>query len=426
MGKRETSVSQSGMCVDVLPDTSDCPEMSRLGNYHWPELQAAFALSRRWYEKHWFAGTVLNLKRDFYLSRMAVSGPDADRLPPGWLDRFARQAAQDWLVYSNAVCFWFDNGVRVAAPTLLPVEACHYTETPFGSTLKFESPWKRADLPDGVKQKFSGMVTATSDSEDIKYRVLSSGRPACGFGPPDLFRAFRVLSEAESLEVGQALLAYCGRTVIRQHLLGHDPKSSQFKSKIPHYYTKERAAAVEKTFRGKVGFVEAPTNHDHEIKYVVPASADFSEERFASVIARLANWSGPAGHMLLARGIAPFLLVQFREEARAARLALSGFLKGVIAAAYGAAVEITFGDSCFKDPRLALQMLQAGLSSGPLSQTTFLEECEFDPEKEKALKLKEAAEPDEAHLPLFDASHGTEPTDPTDNGRPPGTPDPAP
>lgn len=390
------------------------------------DITSALAEAWRWYDQNWFVGTVVELKVAFFNHGFRFIGMDAPRAREllknePWIRSYVESVWRDRLIYDNVVTIWLD-AEQVRPQTVRP-EKCEYTDALGKEKLKYRSPWKAIELPTGLARRWSNVVEFDAEKGE-HFRVLKRARVGDGFGLPTSYRVFRALNQCESMEVGDALLGYLSRTVIRQHKLGCDPKSAAFKSKIPHYYTQARADAVKATFGSTLGFVEAATNFDHAIEYPYPDPKLFAAEKWKGVLDRLVWWGGPLAFMILAPTSNPYLMPQFHQEAMAERPRVAAHLSEVLRSYAKLEVDCRWSSRCFLDPRTSAELLTAGLSAGPLSQTTFLESAGFDPDEEKERKKEEAADDPKLHLPIYDKDHGQEPGGLTSGGRPAGKTDP--
>ena len=180
-------------------------------------------------------------------------------------------------------------------------------------------------------------------------------------------------------------------------------------------------------FKGKVGLLEVTTNFDHKIQIVYVDPTLFDGAKWDTVTRRLAWWAGAVGFMLLSsQQPSTFLMPIFKQEAIAERQRIGRHLEAVLQDVYAIKFpfEVKWSNRCFNDPRVSLELLKTGLTAGPLSQTTFLEESGFNPCEEKENKTQEAQDPPEQHLPIYDKDHGKNPAK-EPPGRKPGTPDPS-
>lgn len=396
-----------------------------------PDVRAALETAGNWYRKNWFVGMVVELKLAFFNHQFRLVDPRVKGRGEQWLKehpwfvQYAEGVWRDRLVYDNVITVWLDQ--PPVNPFCAKPELCEYSDALGRERLKYRSPWRAQDLPGPLGQRWSQTVEL-DESRGEHFEVLKRARAGDGLGWPGLYRVFRALSQAESLEVGDALLAFVSRTVIRQHKLGHDPKSSTFKSKHPHYWTAARSAAVKSSFGNTTGFVEATTNFDHEIVFPYPDPKLFDGEKYAGPIKRLVWWGGPVAFMLMSAQANPYLMPQFLQEGLAERDRVGRYLASVLSAIGAGGLECRWSNRCFADPRTAADLMMTALSAGPLSQRTYLEASGFDADEEKERKEQEAKEDPSLHLPIYDQNHGQEPVKGSaagsSGGRPAGKADP--
>jgi hypothetical protein len=125
--------------------------------------------------------------------------------------------------------------------------------------------------------------------------------------------------------------------------------------------------------------------------------------------------------LILGKTLNPYLLPMLKIQAVAEREIVAEHLRTVFIEALGAPddIKLVWSNKPFVDPRIAADLSKTALASGPLSQTSFLEEIEADPEEERENKAMEAKLPKSQTTPIFDAAHG----DKKPPGRKPGTRD---
>jgi hypothetical protein len=226
------------------------------------------------------------------------------------------------------------------------------------------------------------------------------------------------------MEVGETMLAYAGRLVLRFHQLGFEVKSGSNAAKQAEYlWKKNRATAIEKFFKGRQGFAETTGQFDHKINYVWVDPKHYDARKWDTIVNRLLWWAGPVGFMMLSKSVSPFLLGMLKAQAEKDRRRVGAHMEAVINEGFnlGVKVKLSWSNRCFYDSRLAWDMVKSLMQQGPLSLATSLQEADFDPEQEAEQKRSEAASSrDEELLPKFDPNHGHRPAD--NPGRKPGTP----
>jgi hypothetical protein len=227
------------------------------------------------------------------------------------------------------------------------------------------------------------------------------------------------------MEVGETMLAYAGRLVLRFHQLGFEVKSGSNAAKQAEYlWKKNRASAIEKFFKGRQGFAETTGQFDHKINYVWVDPKFYDPKKWDTIISRMLWWAGPLGFMMMAKSVSPFLLGMLKAQAEQDRRVVGAHLEAVINDGFriGVPVKLSWSNRCFYDGRLAWDMVKTLMQQGPLSLTTSLEEAEFDPAEESERKKSEAPlSRDEELLPKFDPNHGKRPGE--NPGRKTGVPD---
>jgi len=393
------------------------------------DLKESFKICSDWYDDSWWVRTIVGLKQAFFNSGFRVRKTDKSKAfleeNAEWFYDYVRSVWQDRLIYSNVITLWLENapGILNAHPLTLPLECCDYTDALGFEKLKFYPKWKASDLPDELKKEFTGTVVL-DPTKGRRFKVLKTCRVGDGLGQPSMYSAFRILSQAQGMDVQGSLCGFLARSPIRQHLLGHEIKQGSKAGTPAHFWKKERGDAIEKKFKGQVGFMEITTNFDHVIKYVTIDPKVFDGKKWDDVLVRLQVWAGAVGYMLLAKTPAPYLMNLLKQEALAERELVERHVETVIKEAYDTELELQWSNRCFNDPRVALEYMKMALTSGAGSQSSFLQEGGLDPEEEKANKEAEHKDPLHQHLPIFDPAHGDRPGR-KPNGRPSGTPDPA-
>lgn len=383
--------------------------------------------ARKWADRHWFISSALELRLAFLNHGLRITSDDAD---PAWIDdneerilKYVEDAWREWLIMDNLASFWRD---AAATPVVLSAEDCTYSDALGVEQLRVRLNLQSNELqslPDGLRSRYAKGEVELSTAYGEHFRVLKRAKVGDGFGAPRMLSVFRSLTQSDSMEAADAVLAHAGRTVIRQHRLGHEIKSGPKAGQPVHFWKKDRASAVEKFFKGKIGLVEFTSNFDHDIQYSVPDSKLYDGKKYEGVLNRLLWWAGPCGFLLLASGVTPYLMPSLRTEAQAERRRMKLHLEAVLNAALDAPpgigrLRLSWSNRCFTETRIANEMVKFLTQQGPLSLRTALEEAGFDPDTERARKADEAETDREELLPLFDANHGDEP------GRPDGDTDP--
>ena len=418
------------------------------------DLQAMFKLARNWDKQNWFVEQVNRLKQAFYhfgFQLVAVQKGEQKKLEK-WLeadmerrellDRYINSVWEEWLLLDNVVSFWRKE--KVVPPFLLLPERCKYSDAMGIEKLKVSLQYEKRQFTDShgsalegwsateIRRYTSGEIVLSEDQDEY-FRVLTRGLRGTGFGVPRLFRCFRTLSQCESMEVGESMLAYAGRLVLRAHSLGFEVRSASNASKQAEYlWKKDRAKPIEEFFKGRQGFAEFTKQFDHKVEYIWVDSKLYDARKWETIISRLLWWAGPVGYMMMTKQLQPFLLPVLRVEALAERARVGAHLNLVLNEGFRPPVKVRvkWGDRCFNDLRLAWEMTKTLMQQGPVSLTSALEVADFDPEVEAERKRGEASSSrDDELLPKFDANHGNRPGQVKDGlreraGRPVGTPDP--
>jgi hypothetical protein len=332
---------------------------------------------------------------------------------------YRRDVWSEWLTLDVAVGFWRDKG---GLPQTYPPERCRYDDS-FGSeTLRIRHGLTAEQIrglnlskreKDELLKNPSELVlvrNALGQMEDsaFNFDVVKRERVGAGFGRPGLESVYRAAAQQESLEVRDAILAHATRLVIEQHLLGHEIKSGMHAGSKANFCNEKKAKAVEEGLRGKTGHTRIVTNFDHKVAFPGPDPNQYEGKRYLAVLDRLLLWSMPVGQIILTKTLNPYLMEVFRTQATADRESVGAHLELVFAGALACPVPIQakWSDRCFRDSRLALDMIKTGLNSGPISQHTFITETGYDPDEEREKKAEEAKLPTAQTQPIYDGAHG--------------------
>lgn len=409
-------------------------------------LTEAFQKAER-YRRQWFVNTVLSLRQSFCNYGFAIKArrrEDADALK-AWMEKsdeklepiqdYVDELWHEWLTFSNAISFWRDRAPR---PILLELKDVKYSDL-FGSeVLKIRHyltseqidklrGWSAAEK---ARIKKDPMLEVRPDDDQFHFKVAKRAKMGKGLGFPQLKGLFESLSFSESLEVGDSLRGFLCRKVYEQHKFGHEIKGGNKAGAPDHFFKKPKGDAWSKFIKGKTGVVSFSGNFDHEISYPGQDPKLFEAKRYESAINRMLWWSAPIGQMIMARGVTPYLMDLLHQQCAFERQKIERHLATTLNEVFNfpVRVRVQWSNRCFKDTRLATELLKFGLQNGPLSQTTYIEEAGGDPEVERSRKSEEASLPKSQTLPLFDSAHGQEPGKgkaPTGSpGRKQGTPDP--
>lgn len=415
-----------------------------------PRHPAAAFRTARQFKRNFFVGFVLAVKASVLNHGLTLEPRDKARRKDfaAWLaekpadlergthqmlgEKYVGTATDEFLLQDNLVSFWRDDEI----PYPIECERCDYKDVMGRELLKVRVGYGAEDLkaagfsPAEVKRYSSGVITVGegAGSEDENFLVLTrapSGKLGSGFGYPRLTELFYACSQAESMEVGESLLAYAGRTVIRMHHLGWEVKRDSGVRQVEAMWDRERAEEIESFFKGLQGGVaETSGNFDHKISYVVPDAKLFDPKKWESFVTRAQWWGGPLVFLLLSRTLNPSLMPLFKAEIHDLRRLLQPHLEYVLNAALRppGGLKLTWSDQCFADLRLLWDMIKTHMQQGSGSLATGLRFAGLNPEAEGEQKVAEHDDPQAAKkfAPYFDAAHGNRPGAP---GRTPGVRD---
>lgn len=392
----------------------------------------------RLWSRHWYVGTVLQLRHLFYDFGFQLKGAtkaDQKRVDD-WmgelrnvkrLEGFRASLWRQVLLNQAAVSFWIgDQGV----PTLLNLEEVDYKDK-FGQERLIirhglsGAEIDKMDIPEEARErlKAKSSLEITPDDEVFHFEVLKHEDVGRGLGTPLLYGQFLTLDASDSLESHDATLANQMRRVFEQHKIGHEIKSGNLAGSPKHFWKKSAADAIKREIKGKVGGMMVVTNFDHAIEWPGVDSDRFAASRYEGIEKRLSYWAMPIHQLLFTQSQQPQLMRIFGVMAAAERRGVALHLQ-MVGAAFGwnFQVEPHWSDECFSDERLFSELLKHGLNGGPVSQETFLRQLRLDPALERQRKAAEAKLPKEQTTPIYDAAHG--PGEPAAaNGRPPGSGD---
>jgi hypothetical protein len=341
--------------------------------------------------------------------------------------KYVRDAWREWMTSSNVVSFW---RVDSARPTLLNPEDVTFKDTLGSERLKFRLNITDKQIDDmdwspavKARLKESKTIDIGHDDDLFFFKVLKDDKVGTGFAWPDLMPVLLALGQQESLEAGDNILANASRLILELHKMGHEIKSGMLAGSARNFIKKERAEAVQKELKGKVGHVRMAVNFDHAVDWPRPDPKHFEGKKYASIVDRLIWWSLPIGHMITARALNPHLMDTLRTQVLDARAEMAMHLDEVINEVFGAGegglpfrVSMKWDHRCLSDSRLLFEMIKNGLNAGPVSQTTYLRSAGLSEEEEREHKQDEADLPKDQTHPLYDAAHGP----PKPNGKPPG------
>lgn len=420
-----------------------------------PPKPAIFQQARRWARLVPYIGTLHTLRAGFLLHGLlglqsTTKGKKLDDVEYEWhpgiqpVNPKDREALRDWkkrnaaeiqrvvleivrerLITRNAVAIW-QKGGRVI---LRPAETCTY-EDEFGNekltitTNLDEARIDKMDISAAAKarmKKNPRKLEIDSNDEVFKFRILKDETVGQGFGWPDLAVLFHYCSLEESLVVGDRQLADACRTVYEQHLLGHEITGGPHAGSPAHFANKTRRDGTIKEVKSATGKKLLATNFDHKILIGAgrPDPKQYDALRYKAVAEHYAIWGAPYAQMW-SGVINPFLMTLARQGAQPERQRLQPYLADILRTGMRCPVDVViqFSDACFWDSRLMLDMLKAGLSGGPVSQGTFLEQAGLRQSDELPRKKYESELDEALTKPAYDAAHGPDKT--KSPGKPPG------
>jgi len=409
------------------------------------DLQDAHKQARKWTAQNYILQALQNLRAaflNFGFELRAEKAADRARLaawlaeqPKRWrgLRRYVNEVVREWNMQSSVVTFWRDDfAERGALPFLLLPETVKYSDAMGMEVLRVVFAWSKAELKEPTMDMPSWLVDRYGGKKDVLldeaqgefFAVVTRGLRGRGLAWPDLTALYRILSESESLEVGESQFGYMSRLVYEQHSIGFEAKNAVTAQHQARFlYDKKRAANIEGDLTGKLGLARLITQFDHKIGHVWSGKdpAAFDARKWATITERVRQWAGPIGLLYTERAVNPGLLKLLEVQMLAEREDFLGpYLEEVLNTAVmppGLRVQVRWGRQCFKDERLAWQMTNGLIQAGPSSLTTGLRVAGFDPEDE-GLQKEEEAKPENSKkfLPLFDPNHGNRPGETSTGG----------
>lgn len=327
--------------------------------------------------------------------------------------KVAMAAWKDLLSVNNVLAIWMEGRKR---PSLFLPEHTEYSDE-FGEEklvitkgIDFNA---LKSLPNLTPEERKGLndkkLIITRASKVFGFEVLKDGRLGSGYERPGMASIFDACSQYQSLAVRDSVLAGAvGRQIIEQHLIGHEIKGGTHAGSRAHFCTDAKAKAVKDSLNNKIGFFRMITNFDHAIKYPAPDPNVYDGKKFDSATQRIGWLFSAIYNVVIGKNFNPSILNCLKAQAKLDRDMVGDFLKQVLVASMKAPEEIEFkwGDRIFNDPRLMTDLLKFGLSAGPVSQETYLNDADLDEEMERKRKAKEANMPEGQTMPLYDAHHG--------------------
>ena len=421
--------------------------------YQKPRSQV-FYMTRNWFERQVFVRQIILLRFAIFNYGFKLTGgggkkdkPVNDWLKEKWygipiqkiVTQFVRDAWMEWLIQDNVIAVWRKRtgGTR---PLVYPVEQCAYADDFGVERLSFAHGLTRSSIgslklpkeEDKVLRESKDInLTKTANAADstlFDFEVVKRSRFGFGLAWPQLRTIFNTVGAWESLELADWQLCDALRTVYELHKIGHEIKNGPHAGSSAHFLKKTRAEAVRKqiapTKQTLASVKRLIVNFDHAIEYPRPDEKHFKGERYSGMFDRLLYWSMPLGQMIFSKSVNPFLMPMLKAQAANERGFVGDFIKTVLVKTLGAPenIQVEFSDDVFWDTRLLADILKTGLTSGPISQTTWLESAGLNPERERERKDGESKLPKHQVTPIFDAAHGDQ--KPGDKGgRPAGKSD---
>jgi hypothetical protein len=445
-----------GMDMSYKSDIASTAEMPR-------DVQEALAHTDAWIKKNLFVDECINLKVALWNYGFGIAPAEkVDKKKKKDLERwcevheekltnFVTESWTDAISFNNIVAFWRKKEGQlypVGDPRIItiPPHQCRYSDALGIPRLRVKLGWSKDDFiisgksptqrPDvlldkeELKRYASGGEVELLESQGEYFKVYKEARVGWGFRWPRFSTLFHTCAQIESQEVGDRLQGFLCRTVLRQHLIGHEIKTGP-RAGLPMNFMKEpRAKETLNFFSGRIGALDYCTNFDQKVEFPFPSNDRFDKEKYDSGWLRIALHYGPVGlylhSLLIGRGSMPFIMEGAQAEAEKSRKNIRRFLTHLIQEVFRPPVKIKvyWSNRIFQDRRQIAEIAKALLTAGPLSQRTALEQFDYCPEEEREFKAEEAKLPPEQTRPTWDSSHGIDPSNPMDTGgRPAGTKD---
>lgn len=438
--------NQAGLCgrpslcgADSAPADVEWARAQGLGRNAVNEQQET---ARAWFQKTGLLRALHQLRLAHYHAgfRLVPEEPGGAEPLRAWfrsraavLNRLGREVWWDFGALDSACVIWREESGRPRRPIVFKPEKTVYKNPMGEESLWVRSGWSAEEFD---TKKFSAATIRRwsqagpfklEESRGEHFRVLTRAAPGDGYERPGVVEAAaRTLAQNESLEVGDNLSAFLGRSVMRQVLVGHEIKQGPFAGRPLHFWNSKIDERWQELF-GRTGILEVTTNFDQEVKYPYPDMDRFKAEKYQSVFDRLALWFGPLGLLyaqgMLGKTLNPNLAGLLRTEAHAERELVRPFLEEIISRCFAppAPFRIVWSDHVFLDSRARLELLKMAVSNGSASQAALLDELDLDQETEWQRKDREHAQPAHRTRPIYDPAHDSTQSNP--GGRPAGTRD---
>lgn len=407
------------------------------------EKPMSFKLARIWKQKNLYISSILDMKQGYSTFGLNIVSRDEDEqeafekwLTGGkkkagkaadaktkkelWIRRFVNDCHSEGWLNDNVAPMWFsEDPLKSDYPAILQLEDCKYSDVlgqermvvDFGiKTAADKQQLRDAGLSEAQILRYSKLVVLDEDQGE-HFIVWTRGISGRGFCYPRMWSVFRTCSQQEHMEVGESLLAYSGRLVVRMHRKGWEPRQTAVQLKLKDFmWTTEWADQIKKNFApGKNGFMEATGNFDHKIEthWIDPKMYD--GEKWNTILNRLIWWAGPLGFMLLAKTNSDNWMTLFQTEIESFQEKITPYLEYALNAVYPDApggIKIEYGNSCFKDSRLLWDMLKTLMATGPASLTTGLKAAGLNVKQENENRKHEKKNEKVFGAPLYDPAHG--------------------
>lgn len=437
----EPTPSKGQLCAAIKTKDSETNLIPGCENKS--QLNEIFKQASRWATANMFINRVVRLRTAFYnfgLDLVPLSGkPDekdklkewtADRKNKRLLRDMTRDVWREYLIQRNVIAVWRKSSKR---PVFWKPWECDYKDELGIERLVLNLALSEEARRDIIKELTSEertefirnptILKLTHASEAFGFSVLKEESLGNGLGFPELYSIFQEARQFESMQVGDNQRGDTWRDIYEQHQMGHEIKAGFHSGSKAHFINAKRVTDFTNAIKGKKGRIRMPTNFDHKILFPGLDPAVFEWKKFQGVVERMMLWAMPLGQMVISRSLNPYLLPVLKTDALNEREDVAPLLDELlndVVKPSGIPCRVKWSNACFKDPKVAAQILTNGVNGGMTSQETWQLDNDLDPEKERALKLKEAALPKSQTTPIYDSSHGPVKES---GGRNRGTPD---
>ena len=247
--------------------------------------------ARSWAKENWFINLVLRGNADFFnfgleilpekntARNRAALQEFFEKQPKLHMDvhRYIDEVMREFVLNQNVVSFWRQKKKYV--PFLLLGEQCDYIDVMGVPRLWWNPNFKPQEMPkdndvfqfsansstDVKNRYFAGKKIELDPKWDEYFEVLTTNYRGLGFSVPDMYSVFRTLSQTESMEVGDNMLALLSRRVTLDHKIGFELKGQNAGPNAAYQkgfslWTKKRSDAMLAFFNGRFGFVETTSN----------------------------------------------------------------------------------------------------------------------------------------------------------------------